>query len=228
MASSEDMKRAAARAALDELPAAGIIGLGTGSTTRLFIDALGEVVRASKAGRYVGVPTSEASRAQASALGIPLLGDDGPWDIAVTVDGADEVDESLHLIKGGGGAQTREKIVNYSSRRNVIIVDASKLSKRLGEKWAVPVEVLPFAHLATKEHLSRLGVATQRQKDGAPFRTDAGSFVYDVACGPIDDPQALDRAMRAIPGVVETGLFIARADVVLVAAATGIKRLARA
>ena len=184
-------------------------------------------MKASPARRYVGVPTSEASRAQASALGIPLLGDEGPWDIAVTVDGADEVDESLDLIKGGGGAQTREKIVNFSSRRNVIIVDDTKLSKRLGEKWAVPVEVLPFAHLATRAHLERLGVATQRQKDGAPFRTDAASFIYDVACGPIDDPRALDRAMREIPGVVETGIFVGRADVVIVAGGAGIKRLAR-
>jgi ribose 5-phosphate isomerase A len=227
MASSDDMKRAAAKAALDELPAEGIIGLGTGSTTRLFIDALAAAMKASPSRRYVGVPTSEASRAQASALGIPLLGDDGPWDIAVTVDGADEVDDALDLIKGGGGAQTREKIVNYSSRRNVIIVDDTKLSKRLGETWAVPVEVLPFAHLATKAHLDRHGVATQRQKDGAPFRTDARSFIYDVKCGPIADPSALDRALRAIPGVVETGLFIARADVVIVAGAAGIRRLAR-
>lgn len=227
MASSDDMKRAAARAALDELPSEGIIGLGTGSTTRLFIEALAEVMKTSPSRRYVGVPTSEASRAQASALGIPLLGDDGPWDIAVTVDGADEVDESLDLIKGGGGAQTREKIVNFSSKRNVIIVDDTKLSKRLGEKWAVPVEVLPFAHLATKAHLERFGVATQRQKAGAPFRTDAASFIYDVACGPIGDPRALDRAMREIPGVVETGIFVGRADVVIVAGVAGIKRLAR-
>jgi ribose 5-phosphate isomerase A len=224
--SMDEAKRTAARAALDELPSEGIIGLGTGSTTRFFIDLLGEVV--AKGGRYVGVPTSEVSRKQASALGIPLLGDEGPWDIAVTVDGADEVDEHLNLVKGGGGAQTREKIVNYSSRKNVIIVDATKLSKRLGQKWAVPVEVLSFAHLATRAHLSKLGEPKPRMKDGAPFRTDAGNIIYDVACGSIADPRALDLEMRSIPGVVETGLFIARADVVLVAGEDGVKRLARA
>lgn len=216
----EDVKRMAARAALAELPDEGVIGIGTGSTTRLFIDALGEVVAAGR--RFVAVPTSEASRRQAAALGIPLLPDDGPWDIAVTVDGADEVDDHLDLIKGGGGAQTREKIVNFSSRRNVIIVDDTKLSRHLGEKWAVPVEVLPFAHLATKAHLARLGAPTLR---GAPYRTDAGNFIYDVKCGPISDVAALDRAMRSIPGVVETGLFVGRADVVLVAGADGVRRL---
>jgi ribose 5-phosphate isomerase A len=222
----DEAKRAAARAALAELPEdGGVVGLGTGSTTRFFIDAVGEAVRQGR--RYVGVPTSEASRAQASALGIPLLSDDGPWDIAVCVDGADEVDPQLDLIKGGGGAQTREKIVNHSARKNVIIVDASKLSPRLGEKWAVPIEVLPFAHLATRHHLAAHGAPALRQRAGEPWRTDAGNLIYDVTCGPIADPGALDRALRSIPGVVETGLFVRRADVVLVASESGVQRLVR-
>jgi len=222
---TDDFKRQAALAELAELPPDGVIGIGTGSTARLFIAALGEVVAAGR--RYTCVPTSEASRIQAEQLGIPLLPDDGPWDIAVTVDGADEVDDALDLIKGGGGAHTREKIVNFSSRRNVIIVDASKLSRRIGEKWAVPVEVLPFAHLATCSHLARLGAPTLRIRAGAPFRTDAGNLIYDLACGPIGDPRALDAALHATPGVVETGLFLGRADVVLIAGATGVERRAR-
>jgi ribose 5-phosphate isomerase A len=222
---TDDIKRKAARAALAELPPDGVIGIGTGSTARLFIDALGELVAAGR--RYLCVPTSEASRTQARELGIPLLPDDGPWDIAVTVDGADELDNALDLIKGGGGAHTREKIVNFSSRKNVIIVDASKCSRRLGEKWAVPVEVLPFAHLATRSHLARLGAAALRIRDGAAFRTDAGNLIYDVACGPIADPPALDAALHAIPGVVETGLFIGRADVVLIAGDAGVERRVR-
>ena len=216
------MKRKAAIAALEELPASGVIGIGTGSTAKLFIDALAKLGRP-----YQCVPTSDASRKQAASLGLALLPDDGPWDIAVTVDGADEVDPQLNLIKGGGGAHTREKIVNHSSRRNVIVVDGSKLSPRLGEKWAVPIEVLPFAHLATASHLAHHGQPTLRLRDGAPWRTDSGNLIYDVACGPIADPRALDLALHAIPGVVETGLFIARADVVLVARETGIERLAR-
>jgi ribose 5-phosphate isomerase A len=223
---TEEIKRKAAVAALSELPEGGVIGIGTGSTARLFIAALGELVAAGR--RYTCVPTSEASRSQARELGIPLLSDDGPWDIAVTVDGADEVDDALHLIKGGGGAHTREKIVNFSSRRNVIIVDASKLSRRLGERWPVPVEVLPFAHLATRSHLARLGNPVLRIRDGLAVRSDAGNLIYDVACGPIGDPQALDTALRAIPGVVETGLFVGRADVVLVAHADRVERRARA
>lgn len=219
---TDDIKRKAALAALAELPAEGVIGLGTGSTARLFIAALGELVASGR--RYTCVPTSEASRRQARELGIPVLSDDGPWDIAVTVDGADEVSDALDLIKGGGGAHTREKIVNFSSQRNVIIVDGSKCSRQLGERWAVPVEVLPFAHLATRGQLGRLGAPALRVTGGAPFRSDAGNLIYDVACGPIGDPRALDAALHAIPGVVETGLFIGRADVVLVARDTGIER----
>ncbi len=208
-------KEIAARAALDELPPSGVIGLGTGSTTKFFIDALGVRVRQGHA--YVGVPTSEASRQQSLALGIPLLDDLGPWSIDVTVDGADEVDEHLNLIKGGGAAQTREKIVNYASSRNVIIVDETKLSRRLGERWPIPIEVLAFAHAQTARHLTQCGVAVLRTKDGQVVHTDSGNVVYDLRVAPIADPASLDAALHAIPGVVETGLFVARADVVIVA-----------
>ncbi len=225
MATIDEAKRAAARAALAELPESGVIGLGTGSTTRFFIDLVGEAVKAGK--KYTGVPTSEASRTQATELGIPLLSDDGPWDIAVCVDGADEVDPNLDLVKGGGGAQTREKIVNFSARKNVIIVDGSKLSPKLGTTWSVPIEVLPFAHLATKSHLAAFGTPVLRNKGDAPWKTDAGNLIYDIKTGPIDDAAALDTKLRAIPGVVETGLFVGRADVVLVARETGVERLAR-
>jgi ribose 5-phosphate isomerase A len=221
--SADESKRAAARAALAELPERGVVGLGTGSTTRFFIDAVGELVAAGR--HLVGVPTSEGSRRQAATLGIPLLGDEGPWEIDVTVDGADEVSEALDLVKGGGGAQTREKIVNFSSKRNVIIVDASKLSARLGERWAIPIEVLAFAHLATASHLEKHGAPKRRERDGAAVRTDAGNFIYDLKTSPIDDPGALDTRLRAIPGVVETGLFVGRADVVLVAGATETRKL---
>jgi ribose 5-phosphate isomerase A len=173
--------------------------------------------------------STEASRKQATELGIPLLPDDGPWDIAVCVDGADEVDPKLDLVKGGGGAQTREKIVNFSARKNVIIVDGTKLSPKLGTTWHVPIEVLPFAHLATKSHLAKFGTPVLRPaKSGdGPWKTDAGNLIYDVKTGPIDDAATLDTKLRAIPGVVETGLFIGRADVVLVARETGVERLAR-
>ena len=225
MGSIEDVKRAAARAALAELPEEGVVGLGTGSTATLFIDAVGELVAAGR--RLVGVPTSEASRAQAIALGIPLASDDGPWDIAVAVVGADEVSPELDLVKGGGGAHTREKIINYSARRNVIVVDESKLSPRLGTRWAIPIEVLTFAAAATARHLERFGEPVLRMAGAIPRRTDAGNVIYDLRCGAIADPGELDRALHAIPGVVETGLFVGRADVVLVARAAGVERLTR-
>ncbi|CAN5832946.1 ribose-5-phosphate isomerase RpiA [soil metagenome] len=226
MSSTDDAKRAATNAALDELPEAGIVGLGTGSTAKMFIDGVGELVASGR--KLVGVPTSEVSRAQAIALGIPLLSDDGPWDIAVAVDGADEVSPTLDLIKGGGAAHTREKIINFSARRNIIIVDETKLSPALGTKWSVPIEVLAFAAGATADKLARHGKPTLRMDGGAPKRTDAGNFIFDLACGAIADPHTLDLALHAIPGVVETGLFIGRADVVLVARARGVERLVKA
>jgi ribose 5-phosphate isomerase A len=219
MGTQEDAKRNAARAALAELPEHGVVGLGTGSTAKLFIDGVAELVRAGR--KFACVPTSEASRKQAEALGIPLLDDTGPWRIDVTVDGADEVSDALDLIKGGGGAHAREKIVNFASAKNVIIVDASKLSRELGERWPVPVEVLPFGHAATATLLARFGQPVLRVKDGAPVRTDAGNLLYDVRAAAIADAGALDTALRAVPGVVETGLFVGRADVVLVAEVDG-------
>lgn len=218
-----DAKKAAARSALAELPESGIIGLGSGSTTKLFIDEVGRLVAHGRDLR--GVATSDGSRRQAEALNIPLLDDAGPWDIAVTVDGADEVDGRLHLIKGGGAAHTREKIVNFASRRNVIIVDRTKVSERIGSLRAVPIEVLCFGHQGTMRALSQYGRAVQRVVDGKPVMTDAGNFVYDVHTGGIAEPAVLDRDFRQIPGVVETGLFIGRADVVLVADGNDVERL---
>ena len=218
-----EAKRQAARAALELLPSQGVIGLGSGSTAKLFIDAVAERVRSGA--RLVGVATSEASRSQAEQLGIPLLDDEGPWVIDVCVDGADEVSAALDLIKGGGGCQTREKIVNQAARINVIIVDDSKLSDRLGRRWPVPVEVLAFAHRTTAQALERFGRVEQRQKQGAPWRTDSGNFIYDVHTGPVEDPRVLDAALHAVPGVVETGLFCGRAQRVIVAGADGIREL---
>jgi ribose 5-phosphate isomerase A len=221
--SQDRYKRQAALAALELLPPSGVIGLGSGSTTRYFIEGVAERVRAGH--DYVGVPTSERSRQLAEQLGIPLLADDGPWDILVCVDGADEVSSTLDLIKGGGGAHTREKIVNFAARRNLIVVDESKLSARLGERYSVPLEVLPFAHHETAHLLAVHGEARLRLTDGVPFRTDSGNYVYDVRTGPIASPRELDVALKTIPGVVETGLFCGRADEVIVARADGVEQL---
>jgi ribose 5-phosphate isomerase A len=222
---ADEAKRAAARAALNELPEEGLVGLGSGSTSRFFVEELAPLVKGGR--KLVGVPTSESTRVLAARLGIPMLGDEGPWDIDVNVDGADEVSAALDLIKGGGAAHAREKIVNYSAARNVVIVDESKLSTHLGEKWPVPIEVLVFAHGATRAHLERLGKPVLRVKAGAQVRTDAGNFIYDLETGKIEDPAHLDGQLRAIPGVVETGLFVQRADVIFVAGDAGVRRLAK-
>jgi ribose 5-phosphate isomerase A len=221
-----EAKRQAAREALSFLPERGVVGLGSGSTAELFIEEVGRLVAAGRS--LYGVPTSEAARRQAAALKIPLLPDSGPWPIDVCVDGADEVSDGLDLIKGGGGCHSREKIVNEAARTNIIIVDESKLSRKLGERWAVPVEVLAFGAQSTRRRLERFGQVKLRERDGRPFVTDAGNGIFDVNVGVIEAPAELDQALRAIPGVVETGLFVGRADVVVVAGPAGVRRLDRA
>ncbi len=220
-----DAKREAAEAALGLLPERGVVGLGSGSTAKFFIDGVARLVAEGRDLRAVA--TSEASRRQAESLGIPLLSDAGPWQIDVCVDGADEVSEDLDLIKGGGGCHSREKIVNYASRYNVIVVDESKLSSRLGEKWAVPVEVLPFGSNSVRAWLERYGKVALRERGGRPFTTDSGNHIFDVNAGVIADPLTLDRELLAIPGVVTTGLFIGRADVVVVAGSQAVRQLVR-
>ena len=223
--SSDEMKRKAALAALVHLPDAGIVGLGTGSTTRWFIEAVGQLVAQGR--RLTAVPTSSASRALAARCGIPLLDDAGPWRLDVCVDGADEVSAELDLIKGGGGAHTREKIVNYAARLNVIIVDESKLVERLGTTRKVPLEVLPFGLRSTLQALRTLGEPQVRLSGDEPVMSDSNNYIVDLATGPIADPRKLDAALHALPGVVETGLFIARANVVLVASQSGVRELRR-
>ena len=214
-------KRLAAQAAADLTPEQGIIGLGTGTTTRHYIAEVGRLVKQGR--RLTCVPTSRRSRELALSLGVPLLDEIGPWAIDLTVDGADEVSEELDLIKGGGGAHTREKIVNRHSRQNVIIVDETKLSTRLGDRRAVPVEVVVFGHRATGASLSRYGDASLRFAGDDPFVTDSGNYIYDLETGPIADPVELEEELRHLPGVIETGLFCGRTDIVIVAGASSVE-----
>ena len=214
-------KRLAAQAAADLIPEQAVVGLGTGTTTRFFINEVGRLVQAGR--KLTCIPTSRRSRELAVTLGIPLLDDVGPWAIDLCVDGADEVSDDLDLIKGGGGAHTREKIVNHHSRHNVIIVDESKLSAHLGEKRAVPVEVVTFGHRATGAALSRFGDASLRFTGDNPFVTDSGNYIYDLETGQIAHPAALEEELRHLPGVIETGLFCGRADIVIVAGDRGVE-----
>jgi ribose 5-phosphate isomerase A len=230
--SAEALKRQAAAVALDLIGPDMIVGLGTGSTSAHFIDLLGERVRS---GLYVaGVPTSEASAKKASLAGIDLIEPDETTIIDVAVDGTDEVDGRKQLIKGGGGALLREKIIANAARRFVVIADASKKVAELGA-FPLPVEIDRFAYALTvravREALTGLGYknADARLRAttvGPAFISDGGNFILDCRLGRIADAPAVDRALKAIPGVVETGLFIGLADEVFLAAPAGVERLA--
>ena len=177
----------------------------------------------------IGFATSKATDEEARQLGIPLLSDDLPKAIDVTIDGADEVDPELELIKGGGGALFHEKIVAQASRREVIVVDEAKLSPRLGTRWAVPVEVVPFVWQSQARFLQSLGARiTPRQgADGTLFTTDEGNWILDCAFGPIASPRELAGRLDARTGIVEHGLFIGLATDVIVAGPAGIRHLTR-
>jgi ribose 5-phosphate isomerase A len=214
--SVEQQKFLAAAAALTFIENKMTVGLGTGSTTEFAIRLLAEEVKAGL--KIIGVPTSVTTEKLARRLKIPLADDLGTFKkIDLTIDGADEVDPQLNLIKGGGGALAREKIVASRSERVVIVVDEKKLVKQLG-KFPLPVEVLPFGWRSTLEILRDLGArAKLRQKDAqTPYRTDNGNYIVDCAFGKITNPPALAQQIKSIAGVIEVGLFIGRADLVLV------------
>ena len=199
--------------ALAEVQSGHVVGLGTGQAATAFIHALGRAVKSGL--RVTGVPTSEVSATLARQLGIPLV--DEPISLDVAVDGADEVDPRLDLVKGYGGALVREKVVAAAARRFIVLVGAEKLVPALGARGRLPVEVVPFAVPFCRRRLTELGHApTLRAKDGAPFVTDNGNRILDAAVGPIADPAGLDATLRAIPGVVGTGLFVGMAHAVMV------------
>jgi ribose 5-phosphate isomerase A len=223
--STTALKALAARAAAMDLLDGMIVGLGSGSTARLAVAAIGERVKAGL--RIVGIPTSELTAEQARELGIPLstLAEHAQAD--VTIDGADEVElGTLNLIKGGGGNQLREKIVATASSRLVIIVDEGKLVTKLGTRAKVPVEVAQFGWQSTARLLTRLNgnPGLRMLADQTPFVTDGGNYILDCAFGPLDGA-ATQRELDGVAGVVEHGLFIGMTSEVLVGTREGVKRL---
>ena len=207
---------ATARHALGLVSDGQTLGLGTGRAAAAFVDVLGERVR--KGLRVRGVPTSIATAEQAARLGIPLvtLYEAGELDIAF--DGADEVDPNLDCIKGYGGALVREMIVAASARRFVVLVGAEKLVAALGERGKIPVEIVPYALPLARRRIEALGLApvVRTKPDGSAYVTDNGNWILDCGSRPLRDAAAVERALRALPGVVGTGLFLGMANVVLV------------
>ena len=227
----DEAKRRAAQAALVGIEPGMKLGLGTGSTAAIFVDLLGERVKEGL--DVLGVPTSEATRVQAERLGIRLATLDEEPHLDLTVDGADELDSELRLIKGGGGALLREKIVAAASDRMIVIADASKRVATLGA-FALPVEVVRFGLRATRDMVEGLAaevgaegpIAVRMTKAGEPFVTDGGNLILDCAFGRIPDPELLAAVLQTIPGVVEHGLFIGLADIALIGTASGVDVIA--
>jgi ribose 5-phosphate isomerase A len=226
----DDLKRQAAQKAIELVEPGMRLGLGTGSTARHFVDLLGARVEAGL--DVLCVPTSEATRIQAESLHIPLTTLDETPELDLTVDSADELDDHLQLIKGGGGALLHEKIVALASDRMVVIADLSKRVPRLGA-FPLPVEVVRFGWRATEawvlsciqEAGSAGPVRLRRTPAGEPFITDSGNYILDCALGRIDDPETLHDLLKSVPGVVETGLFIGIADTAFVADSNGVVTL---
>ncbi|MCE7989147.1 MAG: ribose-5-phosphate isomerase RpiA [Caldilinea sp. CFX5] len=220
-------KQLAADHAASYVQSGMVIGLGTGSTAILFLRRLAERLAAGDLTNIVGIPTSSQIATEAARLHFPLTTLEEQPVLDLTVDGADEVDPQLNLIKGGGGALLREKIVAQASKREVIIVDEAKLSPVLGTKWHVPIEVIPFGWRTQAAYLTGLGakVVLRQAKEGASFVTDQGNYILDTHFGLIHDPAALAQTLNQRVGIVEHGLFVKLAHEVIVGGSAGVRIL---
>jgi ribose 5-phosphate isomerase A len=233
MDQQERSKRQAAEAAVQYVREGQIVGLGTGSTAHYVLQALAE--RVKRGLRIRGVPTSRETAELARHVGIPLMGGDRSqdarlfeWDggcsLDVAIDGADQVDPQLNLIKGGGGALLKEKIVASAARQLIIVVDESKRVPVLGGAMPLPIEVVPFGWGCAARHIERLGGKVKlREQDGRLFVTEAGHYILDFSLERIAEPDTLETELSRVPGVVETGLFVNRTDLLIVGTARGVE-----
>jgi ribose 5-phosphate isomerase A len=225
----DELKQKAAQRAVEFIESGMVVGLGTGSTTAFAVIRIGELLKSGDLKNIVGISTSIRTETLAGELGIPLCGLDDQPLIDVTIDGADEVDPDLNLIKGGGGALLREKVVAQASRQNIIIVDEGKLSACLGTHWALPIEVIPFAVKTEENFLKSQGAAVTLRLDGKeqPYQTDQNNFILDANFGAMPEPDDLAAKLNERAGIVEHGLFLGLASDVIVAAEDGIRHLKR-
>jgi ribose 5-phosphate isomerase A len=217
----EEGKRAAGEAALQYVRDGALIGLGTGSTVKYFLLALGEKVKAGF--RVQGIPTSQDTARLAKELNIPLLPYEGDWELDLAVDGADQVDPQFQLIKGGGGALLREKIVAAAARQFIVIVDEAKCVPALGMPMPVPVEVIPFGWPNAQRQIRALGWTSHlRKKNNEVFKTDEGNVILDVEIDRIENAGKVETQLNGIPGVVENGLFVNRTSMVIIGGTQGV------
>lgn len=227
MDEQERLKQSAAENAVASVREGMVIGLGSGSTTLFAIKEIGRLLKNNALKNIVAVPSSLSTEKEARLLGIPLATLDEHPVVDLTIDGADEVDPMLNLVKGKGGALLREKILIQASRRTIIVVDESKLSEQLGAGSPVPVEVLPFAFRPASFYLTSLGgtVAHRLMPDGRPFLTDQGNYVIDCNFGPIKEPSRLSMNIKEQAGIIEHGLFLNMVSDVIVAGKKGTRHL---
>jgi ribose 5-phosphate isomerase A len=223
------LKQEAAEFAVQFVHSGMVVGLGTGSTAIFATRKIGELLRAGELKDILAFATSNVTADAARELGIPMMEASLPHRLDVTIDGADEVDPQFNLIKGGGGALFHEKVVAQASVREIIVVDDSKLSERLGTRFDLPVEVSPFGWLSQKRFLESLGCATKirQNKDGSQFVTDSRNMILDCHFGPIADVPKLAAELGARAGIIEHGLFVGIANDVIVAGAGGVRHLER-
>jgi ribose 5-phosphate isomerase A len=217
------LKQAAALKAVEFVKDGMVVGLGTGSTAKHMVIALGEKVRAGM--KLRGIPTSHDTAELARRCGVPLIDTENTWTIDVAIDGADQVDPHFNLIKGGGGALLKEKIVAASAKQFIVLVDHTKRVPVLGHPFPLPIEVVPFGWGSTAREIEVFtkSKVTLRQRNGAPFKTEAGHVIVDVHLSRIDNPRELEILLNQIPGVVETGLFVGRTDLLIVGTPQGIE-----
>ena len=223
----EEFKKQAAVKAVELVSSGMVVGLGTGSTAKYAVERIGALYQSGELKDIVGIPSSVQTEKLALAVGVPLTTFEAHQVIDINIDGADEVDPQLNLIKGGGGALLREKVIAQASRRNVIIVDEGKISDQLGTHWALPIEVVPFAGPSETRYLEELGAEVSiRKKDGGDFfKTDQNNLILDADFGPMADPASLAVKLDNRAGISGHGLFVGLTSKVIVAGKDGIREL---